>query len=209
MTKSNTTLLEKLIEVAREVPYISKGGYNEAQDYKYLSEAQVTTGLRDSLLSRGVLFYPQHRLAGDLIVNEKGRIVTTIESEWVFTDGLSEIRVTTIGQGADNGDKGAFKAMTGSKKYALLQALLIATGEDPEESRVDEKEPRVAYATVDQKNQLAADGKAVGLEGDDLRKFVVDTTGKQSSNELTAEDMSKLFAALEVLKATGGQVVTA
>jgi hypothetical protein len=98
--------------------------------------------------------------------------------------------------------------MTGSKKYALLQALLIATGEDPEEVRSDESEPEVDFATTNQKNQLAEDGKAVGLEGEDLRKFVVDTTGKASSAELTKDDMVKLFEALKVLKATGGQVIT-
>lgn len=204
------TLLEKLIDVAKEIPSIQRGGWNEAQSYKYVSEADVTSQLRGELLNRGVLFYPNHRLAGDLIVNEKGRIVTTIESLWTFTDGTDSIVVQTIGQGADNGDKGAFKAMTGSKKYALLQALLIATGEDPEESRGDEKEsePQTDFATVGQKNQLAADGKVVGLEGEDLRKFVADTTGKTNSAELTKDDMAKLFEALKVLKATGGQVVT-
>jgi hypothetical protein len=206
--EAQKTLLEKLIEVALDVPYMSKAGKNEAQDYKYVSEAQVTAQLRDLLLKRGVLFYPNHRLAGNLIVNEKGRIVTTIESLWTFTDGTDTIVVQTIGQGADNGDKGAFKAMTGSKKYALLQALLIATGEDPEEGRSDEKEPTVDFATAGQKAQLAEDGKAVGMEGDSLRAFVVDVTQKQTSAELTKEDMVKLFEALKVLKATGGQVVT-
>lgn len=208
MVSKQTTLIEKLIEVAKEVPSISRGGWNEAQSYKYVGEAQVTSQLRGLLLDRGVLFYPNHRLAGELVVNEKGRIVTTIESLWTFTDGTDSILVQTIGQGADNGDKGAFKAMTGSKKYALLQALLIATGEDPEEVRSDESEPEVDFATTNQKNQLAEDGKTVGLEGEDLRKFVVDTTGKASSAELTKDDMVKLFEALKVLKATGGQVIT-
>lgn len=209
------TLTQKLIDVAKDVPYIQKAGRNDAQDYKYVSEAQVTAQLRGLLLDRGILFYPVHRLAGDLIVNEKGRIVTTIESAWTFSDGTETLLVQTIGQGADNGDKGAFKAMTGSKKYALLQALLIATGDDPEEGRADEKgekaqaqEENSNLATTAQKNKLHAAGKEVGLEGEALRKWVFEVTNQNRSQALTKDDMEKLFKALEILKATGGQVVT-
>jgi hypothetical protein len=40
--------------------------------------------------------------------------------------------VTTIGFGADSGDKGPYKAMTGGLKYALLHAVGLATDDDPE-----------------------------------------------------------------------------
>lgn len=200
------SLVAKLIEIAKEVPYIGKQGYNEAQSYKYVSEAQVTARLRDLFLDRGILVYPKHRLAADPIVNEKGRIVTTIESTWTFREEETNesIEVTVIGQGADNGDKGPFKAMTGNKKYGLLQLLLIATGDDPEEERLDESDDD--RATVVQLNRLASEGQAIGLEGEKLRDFVKDATGKEKSSDLTKDDMEKLFAALEVLRATEGKV---
>ena len=41
------------------------------------------------------------------------------------------------GQGLDSGDKAPYKAMTGALKYALLQSFLLATGDDPEEERIN------------------------------------------------------------------------
>jgi hypothetical protein len=41
------------------------------------------------------------------------------------------------GQGLDVGDKAPYKAMTGALKYALLQSFLLATGDDPEDERMD------------------------------------------------------------------------
>ena len=41
------------------------------------------------------------------------------------------------GQGIDAGDKAPYKAMTGALKYALLQSFLLATGDDPEDERLE------------------------------------------------------------------------
>jgi ERF superfamily len=52
-------------------------------------------------------------------------------------DSGEEIIAKVAGQGLDPGDKAPYKAMTGALKYALLQSFLLATGDDPEDERLD------------------------------------------------------------------------
>jgi hypothetical protein len=52
-------------------------------------------------------------------------------------DSSEEVVAKVAGQGLDPGDKAPYKAMTGALKYALLQSFLLATGDDPEDERVD------------------------------------------------------------------------
>jgi hypothetical protein len=54
-------------------------------------------------------------------------------------DSGEEIIAKVAGQGLDAGDKAPYKAMTGALKYALLQSFLLATGDDPEDERVDSR----------------------------------------------------------------------
>ena len=50
---------------------------------------------------------------------------------------------TFPGDGADTGDKGIYKAMTGAEKYFLMKTFLVSTGDDPE---ADEKVDKAAAA---------------------------------------------------------------
>ncbi len=54
------------------------------------------------------------------------------DDEWAGTDNAAEIWQPAWGEGRDTGDKAGYKAFTGMLKYFLLQAFLLATGDDPE-----------------------------------------------------------------------------
>ena len=56
------------------------------------------------------------------------------------------VDVESFGRGLDPGDKGFGKASTYARKYALLNAYKIATGEDPDENKSKEQTP----VTVDE-----------------------------------------------------------
>lgn len=49
------------------------------------------------------------------------------------------IEVESFGRGLDSGDKGFGKASTYARKYALLNAYKIATGEDPDQNKSEEQ----------------------------------------------------------------------
>lgn len=57
------------------------------------------------------------------------------------------IEVESYGRGLDSGDKGFGKASTYARKYALLNAYKIATGEDPDE----QESKQMAVLTQDEK----------------------------------------------------------
>jgi hypothetical protein len=49
--------------------------------------------------------------------------------------------VQTIGEGADSADKGAYKAMTGARKYAFRLLFNIPTGDDAERDETPAQAP--------------------------------------------------------------------
>ena len=51
------------------------------------------------------------------------------------------IDIESFGKGIDSGDKGFGKASTYARKYALLNAYKIATGEDPDAEKSQDIEP--------------------------------------------------------------------
>jgi hypothetical protein len=217
-----TTLKGKIIEAGLEVGIIGKSGKNEAQNYKFTSEADVVMKVGPALFRRGVLVTPVHTIQSILPYmsgkeNNKQAFLTTIESMWSFATEDEEIVVGTLGQGTDTGgDKGVYKAMTGSKKYALLQALMIATGDDPEVARSDEKDAGEGSEfgtneqdpegkpTEKQIRKLFGDAKRAGLAGPQVAAFVKQITGKFSSKQLKVKDMQGLYDTLATMIATGG-----
>jgi hypothetical protein len=58
----------------------------------------------------------------------------------VNLDNTSEtLEVESFGRGLDAGDKGFGKASTYARKYALLNAYKIATGEDPDANKSEQQ----------------------------------------------------------------------
>jgi len=64
-------------------------------------------------------------------------------------DTTQFIDIESFGKGIDSGDKGFGKASTYARKYALLNAYKIATGEDPDAEKSQEIEPITQDAKKD------------------------------------------------------------
>lgn len=125
-----------LSEIRKEIPHVSKEGYNENQRYKFLSEAQVTELMKELLTKHNVWFSCSYEQES-VIPNQKNtQLITTVSVDYTFTsliDG-SEVTGVAFGQGADSNDKGIYKAVTGAIKYIFMKNFLIVTGDDPESS---------------------------------------------------------------------------
>ena len=215
------TLQEKLVEVASAIRNIEKGGRNDAQKYSFVQEADVVRRVWPELLERGILFYPALRRVVSITEYKTAKgadsFLTTVESMWVATDGTDKIEVASLGQGTDTGgDKGVYKALTGDKKYAVLQLLGIATGDDPEVARADERNDDgttnpfavgsivnapPAGLTDEQKAQLQAAVEESGLTPEQVGQFIFDWTGKRSLGSLTEDDLTKIMSKLKQLAA--------
>lgn len=135
------TLAGKLAEVMGTIQHIPKLGRNTAQGYDFVRDADVLDKVRDALAERNVAVMVdvsdcQHVEYQTARQRADGGVswMTTVSGALSFLDGDSDAVVTTgfRGVGADTGDKGYYKAVTGGVKYALLKTFLIPTGDDPE-----------------------------------------------------------------------------
>ncbi len=144
-------LVCKLAEIMGEVERIPKNGWNENSKYKYCMESDVVDAIRQELSKRKVILITNQRLreVRDHESRSGNKIyITYCEFDFTFYDGeTGEILVITNGgEGSDSLDKGLYKAITGAKKYVLMNTFLIPTGDDPEKTDVADKEKKAAAA---------------------------------------------------------------
>lgn len=130
-------LIKKLCEVMSTVQYIQKLGYNEFHKYHYATEADVSEAIRKELADRKVFLLPSiEEVLQRVITTKKGNEETVTKTRIKFTfldaENGDSLEFVMEGEGQDPGDKGIYKAITGTTKYALMKAFLIPTGDDPE-----------------------------------------------------------------------------
>ena len=150
------SLAAKLAEVMLAVSHVEKRGVNDFHKYKYATEADVAAAVRKELAQRCVIMIPN---LVDYVEREmttqKGQTeyVSRVTMEYTLIDGETDERLSfrMPGAGQDRGDKGLFKAVTGSEKYALLKLFLLPTGDDPEaDAEADKRNADVATITDEQ-----------------------------------------------------------
>lgn len=140
------SLATKLAEVMGEVGWIPKKGRNTFQNYDYVREVDIVDSVREKLSVRKVALIPKVvHMEYQPMTTAKGvaGFFAVVTMSYTFVDGESgeQLIVEAVGAGTDQpGDKAFYKAQTGAKKYALTQAFLIATGDDPE----DEQAPKTS-----------------------------------------------------------------
>lgn len=134
-------LRQKLAEVRRRIGYIQKRGHNERFNYSYVTAADIAGSVGDILSELGVVVIPSLETITYESTPSRGETTRMARVVMAYTfsdvDSGEEIVAKVAGQGLDSGDKAPYKAMTGALKYALLQSFLLATGDDPEEERVE------------------------------------------------------------------------
>lgn len=128
-------LYQKMFAVMADVPFMPKNGFNEKQRYAYATDADITLTMRNLLLQHGLLFLPPQveQCQQELSPSGKQLLITAhVTIGIVDIDTGESYSSTIVGQGADMGDKGIYKAITGAIKYWLLKTFMIPTGDDPE-----------------------------------------------------------------------------
>lgn len=124
----------KIARISGYLGAIPKRGYNSFHKYNYVMEADLVAAVRGYLAAAGILMIPDTTSVvreGDL---------TAVQVRYTVSDGKESFAFSVPGYGADRGDKGVYKALTGSQKYAIMKLFKIETGDDPEQdTRVDER----------------------------------------------------------------------
>ena len=154
-------LFEKIQAVANEVMNIEKdmtvgsGSYS----YKAISDNAVTLAIKKAEKRHRIVSIP---IKQELVSSEVIPQVKSGKESLLFVDNIKMtvkivdldktedfIEVESFGKGIDNGDKGFGKASTYARKYALLNAYKVATGEDPDA----EKSETIEATTKDEKRE--------------------------------------------------------
>lgn len=133
----HASLCKAVIAVMRDVPYIQRVE-TAGLRYKILTEELVIRYIRSACIRHGITITPksQRVLKEETYQSGSGTPWRRVAIEAEFTlshaDSDDVEVISSIGEGADPGDKAIPKALTIALKYALRQKFLISTGDDPD-----------------------------------------------------------------------------
>ena len=121
-------IFQRLNRVMQQVSYVQKEK-KPGMRYSIVSHDAVTNLVRDPLVGQGVIYFPVH------LSHTKDGNRTEVELTVRFQnvdDKDDYFDVPSIGYGIDDQDKGCGKAISYAVKYALLKALGLESGDDPD-----------------------------------------------------------------------------
>lgn len=158
--ENKLNLYEKIQNVSNAIRNIEKGLTvgTGSYSYKAVGDLDVTLAVKDAEKDNRIISIPikQELINSEIVKTQKKdgqeglTFVDTIKMTLriIDLDKPSDfIEIESFGKGIDTGDKGFGKASTYARKYALLNAYKIATGEDPDA----EKSKETTTITYDEK----------------------------------------------------------
>lgn len=120
---------KKLFDIFCEAEDIEKTGINEGHNYTFIKESSVKKMAKDLFKKHRVLAIYQVTSTSQMLNN-----CTQVSISYNFTDIDDQSSIQGVWQGVGyRGDKGVFKAITGSIKSCLIHNLGITSGEDGDE----------------------------------------------------------------------------
>ena len=165
MTTESMNLYERIQAVSIEIMNLEKDKkVGEGRNaYKAVSDQQVVLAVKQSEQKNGIISIPsrQELIQSDVVRKVKDGyetinyvdIVKMTVKIFLLSDPTQFIEIESFGRGLDAGDKGLGKASTYARKYALLNAYKIATGEDPDLEKSKEEKSD----TLDERKQAVVD----------------------------------------------------
>ena len=129
-------LRQKLIKIYEELDHVDKSGENTKQHYFFVKAADVMRPIRAMLAKYGIYAETNFTSLGtyDIKTNSGGNMHTaSVKATIVLFDADSDETKTIsgLGDGADGGEKGIYKAQTGALKNALRNGTLLPDEGDP------------------------------------------------------------------------------
>ncbi len=212
---SGKNIFQRISAVMQDVQYLAKDDQIEFGKTKYraISEEKVTTTIRKSLITHGIVIVPvkqEHSKDGVLTTVDVTYRIQNIENENDYIEAVSS------GTGVDTQDKGVGKAMTYAYKYLLLRTFAIPTGEDPEKESSAElddrfsRERKVEYIDDIKKKVLLDSLEVIGCDIESTLKYFqkkYPDTAPHSIDEITLEQFTPYIKALENKKEAMGKEI--
>lgn len=162
---TSLNILQRLHAVMGEVGYIQKEK-KQGMRYSIVSHDAVTAKVRPILHKHRVLYYPI-----SMSIQQSGnRTEVALTVRFCNVDQPDDfIEVETAGYGIDDQDKGPGKAISYAVKYALLKALGLESGDEPDEDQeTTHRDPVVA--AIEMALSLATNDNELADVGQDIKK---------------------------------------
>ncbi len=144
---------QRIHGIMGEFDYVQK--LKSGMPYKSVSHDSVTRKLQPMLLKYRVICRPYV----DLIQVNGNQTMAAMIVDFVNIDNPEDVfQVRTFGHGNDTQDKGPGKAMSYAFKYAVLKALCIETGDDPENDSIETSKSNGVTKNFTKSKVLPQDG---------------------------------------------------
>jgi hypothetical protein len=111
--KDTRNIQQRMLAVMADVGYIQKEDKKVNNQYTFVSHDAVVAKTREAFIKHGIM------------------VVSSVKEHSDYIEG------DYLGHGVDPQDKGPGKATSYAKKYAILTALLLETGDDPERDSIE------------------------------------------------------------------------
>lgn len=151
--KQEMNIYQRIQAVSDEVRNVEKNisvSTGNGGGYKAVADIDVLMKVKEAEKKYGLISIPvKQELVKSEVVRTAGNggyekityvDIVKMTLRIVNIDNTSEtVEVESFGRGLDAGDKGFGKASTYARKYALLNAYKIATGQDPDEKASEQQ----------------------------------------------------------------------
>lgn len=195
--KLNRSLQEKkhaVRERLEDMGVLEKKGKNDFDKYKYFTEAQYKELFTMLFAEEGLELTPtveNIQMYEGSAKQPFGRIASVRYTLTDIDTGFFETALVP-GDGVDKGDKGLYKAYTGSLKYYLANTFMVVTGDDPEKPD-KELEKKISKAKAKTLGQLI---ESYGVKVD----TVLAEYGHDKLEEFTAGEHAEVLKRLDATK---------
>lgn len=156
------TLAAKLCGVMRRVGAIEKKGFNSHHRYYYARDVDVSDAVRVALVEEKLCIVPS------IVSASKEGSLTAIQMSYRVIDAESgeTLEFQWFGHASDSQDKGIWKAITGTHKYALSKLFCIGFDDaDPENESESEQSARPYTPAPQPRAQPAPQARAEPQQG--------------------------------------------
>jgi hypothetical protein len=198
-------LYQKIQMVSDEIKNIEKKTevkVTQTSSYKAVADIDVLLAVKKAETKYGLLSIPvkQELVKSEQVLKQDRNGYTSVTFadivkmtvRIVNVDNPKDdpIEIESFGRGLDSGDKGFGKASTYARKYALLNAYKIATGEDPDE----QASQQIPVATIDEKRNAVINYM---LNNADFGQNVLQHFNLGDANDLNASQVETVYKNLQ------------
>jgi hypothetical protein len=211
------TLAAKLARIYADVDRFAKSKQitGTGPSFSYTPVEEIADDLRKRMGAEGIVMVPS---GIEVVASEDAGTTKSgttrwrhiIRVDWTLTDGTDSLTVSSVGEAMDTGDKGMNKAQTAARKYALIGAFQLSTGDDPDDRHPEPAEYRrqrpaprpsapgdAGVISEAQRRRLFAIAASSGKSNEQVKATIVDLTGQDSSKGIPRDKYEAVIAAVE------------